>query len=42
MHGSSLTVAWFAEPFFDEPLRSFIAGSVREVPREQKAQDFEF
>jgi hypothetical protein len=42
MHGSSLTVVWFAPPFFAEPLTSFVEKSLKEVPWEQNARDFEF
>jgi hypothetical protein len=42
MHGSSLTVVWFAPPFFAEPLASFVERSLKEVPWEQNARDFEF
>jgi hypothetical protein len=42
MHGSALTVVWFAPPFFSEPLASFVERSLKDVPWEQNAKDFEF
>ena len=42
MHGSALTVVWFATPFFNEPLASFVERSLKDVPWEQNAKDFEF
>lgn len=42
MHGSSLIVVWFTPPFFNEPLASFIARSMQELPWELHAKDFEF
>jgi len=42
MHGSSLTVVWFASPFFAEPLADFVEKSLKDLPWEQQARDFEF
>jgi hypothetical protein len=42
MHGSSLTVVWFAPPFFCEPLGVFIERSLKEISWEPNARDFEF
>ena len=42
MHGSALSVVWFSDPFFDEPLAIFTERSLRDIPWEQVARDFEF
>jgi hypothetical protein len=42
MHGSALTVVWFAPPFFVEPLASFVEKSLKDISWEQNAGDFEF
>jgi hypothetical protein len=37
-----LTVVWFVPPFFGEPLAAFVEKSIRGVPWEENAKDFEF
>ena len=36
------TVVWFASPFFAEPLADFVEKSLKDLPWEQQARDFEF
>ena len=42
MHGSWLTVVWYASPFFDRPLASFVEESLKQIAWEENARDFEF
>lgn len=41
MDGSYLAVVWFAAPFFGEPLASFIERSLRDIPWDTVARDYE-
>ena len=41
MDGSYLAVVWFAASFFNEPLASFVERSLRDIPWETAARDYE-
>ena len=41
MDGSYLAVVWFVAPFFGEPLASFVERSLRDIPWDTVARDYE-
>lgn len=41
MDGSYLVVVWFVAPFFGEPLASFVERSLRDIPWDTVARDYE-